>query len=292
MAAERTAIQMAAQEALTAMLPGAMENAMATIKASMDTMMMGMQGIAGRLEKTEGAISQVSVQMDKVTNQWQEQLDDVKGELASVGAEARGNANDLNIQKQALLTKLDQEFGNYKKALDAIVIQARDEFDGVKTSLHGLHEQTSQAFRQVKEKVEEMESSGGGQGNGGGRIRGYIPAKTLIPKAYEGAEEKWRSWQDDVMDYLDAMQPGMRELLKAVEAKEGVVDDEWLAGATLTYNSAAVGDGEHLWRALKTLTDGEARKVVMSTKAGDGFNAWKSCICALAPAWRRSRASC
>ena len=119
------------------------------------------------------------------------------------------------------------------------------------------------AFRQVKEKVDELDSTSGNKGNSGGKFRGYIPAKALIPKAYEGAEEKWRAWQDDVMDYLDAVQPGMRELLKAVETKEGLVEEDWLAQAAHTHAAEAVSDGENLWRAIKTLTEGEAKKVVI-----------------------------
>ena len=50
---------------------------------------------------------------------------------------------------------------------------------------------------------------------------------------YDCAEEKWRTWQDDVMDYLDAMKPGMRKMLKAAEAKTGNVTEEWLANMRL-----------------------------------------------------------
>ena len=64
-------------------------------------------------------------------------------------------------------------------------------------------------------------------------------------------------------------------MLKAVEAKDGNVTDEWLASMIEYHPEEVVGDGEHVWMALKQLTEGEARKVVMSTRAGDGYGAWK-----------------
>merc|ERR1711911_283032 len=64
-------------------------------------------------------------------------------------------------------------------------------------------------------------------------------------------------------------------MLKAVESKDGGGTEEWLKGMEQYHAEDVVGDGENVWIALKQLTEGEARKVVMSTQTGDGYGAWK-----------------
>ena len=271
MAAEQAAIRMAVQEVVNAVLPNAMTATMTTVQASLDQLMAGMQTTANRIDVAEAAITKVGNAVEEITSNWAQRLDDIEGEMATLNAEVRGTANDVEAEKRALLTKLDAEFKNSKIMLDDIVKAARGGFDGVKSTMQDLHLKTANAFQQVKAKVDDMEGASGTADNGlRGRWRGFIPAKNMVPNKYDNAEEKWRTWQDDVMDYLDAMKPGMRKMLKAVEAKDGNVTDEWLASMIEYHPEEVVGDGEHVWMALKQLTEGEARKVVMSTRAGDG----------------------
>ena len=142
--------------------------------------------------------------------------------MVTIAAETKGTANDVEAANRALLNKLNAEFSDSKDALTNIVAAARGEFDGVKSTLQDLHMKTANAFQQVKAKVEGLEGGSGTVDNSTrGRWRGFIPAKQMVSSKFDNAEEKWRTWQDDVMDYLDAMKPGMRKMLKAVEAKEG-----------------------------------------------------------------------
>ena len=192
MAAERTAIQIAAQETLQALLPGAMQGALATVQASLDQLMQSIQGIGLRMEAAESGLSKLSVGMDKITQEWAGRLDDIEGDLTTVQTEVRGSANDIEAEKRALMTKLNAEFANSQQTLTAIVVSARGEFDEVKSTIKDLHAKTANAFQQVKTKVEGLEAGGGGgnEGTTRGRWRGFIPAKQMVPSKYDNSEEK------------------------------------------------------------------------------------------------------
>ena len=104
-----------------------------------------------------------------------------------------------------------------------------------------------------------------------------ISPQNHIPKTFGKIEAEWRTWQDDICDFCDANTSGMRSLLKAVEKSDGKLDDEWVAKMLADGHPVkAVGDRLNLYRALKTLTEGEARKVVMSVSDEDRFRAWKA----------------
>ena len=87
-----------------------------------------------------------------------------------------------------------------------------------------------------------------------------------MPKTFSNKEEDWRTWQDDVMDYFDSITPGMRDLLKEVELETEPAGQEWLDKAS-NHDAKVTGDQVQVWRALKNLTDGEARKVVASVRS-------------------------
>ena len=45
---------------------------------------------------------------------------------------------------------------------------------------------------------------------------GYIPAKMLMPKTFSDKPEDWRSWREDVLDWIDAVNPGVKDVLEAI----------------------------------------------------------------------------
>ena len=170
---------MAVQEVVNATLPGAMASTMATVQASLDQLMAGVQTKANRVDVAEAAITKVGSAVEQITSEWVKRLDDMEGEMATITAELRGTANDIDAEKRALLTKLDAEFSNSKSMLDGIIKAARGEFDGVKSTIQDLHLKTANAFQQVKAKVDGMEGGSGTADNSlRGRWRGLIPAKT------------------------------------------------------------------------------------------------------------------
>lgn len=72
---------------------------------------------------------------------------------------------------------------------------------------------------------------------------------------------------------FDSINLGMREFLKEVETKTEDLTEEWIQEKEGRYGTKVVSDRVQVWRALKSLTTGEARKAIMSIKTEDGFKA-------------------
>ena len=198
-------------------------------------------------------------------------------EMEAAMTQMRGENADLirhlNEQKTELTDKLSLEFNGQKILMDEIIKSARTEFSDVKAGILHLCKATEEALKTVNEKIENIEAD---KGSGGAdwKAKGYIPVKNLVPKTFSNKEEDWRRWQDDASDYFDNINPGMRELLKDIELEMEPIDDDWLTGAQ-NHSAKVRGDKVQIWRALKNLTDGEARKVVTSVKSENGFRAWQ-----------------
>ena len=102
---------------------------------------------------------------------------------------------------------------------------------------------------------------------------GYIPQKELMPKSFNDKPEDWRAWREDVLDWIDAVNPGVKEVLEDINKWDDW--DEFELTLLMQGKSERVKkDKTQLWRALKRVTDGESKKVVTSTKGEDGFKAW------------------
>ena len=99
--------------------------------------------------------------------------------------------------------------------------------------------------------------------------------KNTIPKTLSDKEEEWRQWKEDVMDFLDSQNPGMKEFLEQIaERKEDGINEQWILQMKSVTSPKVWTDRINLWRALKGLTEGEARKVVNAVRDEDGFIAW------------------
>ena len=51
---------------------------------------------------------------------------------------------------------------------------------------------------------------------------GYIPPKMLMPKTFSDKPEDWRAWKEDVLDWIEAINPGVKDVLEAISKW-----DEW-----------------------------------------------------------------
>ena len=196
----------------------------------------------------------------------------LRGELADY-------ARSLDGQKVELEDNLSKEFTQHKLMMGEIIEGARKEFAGLKADLKQLYDATDAALKVVMKKIDdvELDKAGGGEARGGTswKNKGYIPEKHMIPKTFSNQEDEWRQWQDDVSDYFDHMNPGMRKFLKLVEAETEPVTEDWVKSKSADHAGKVLEDQVAIWRALKSLTDGEARKVVMSVGSENGFRAWQ-----------------
>ena len=86
---------------------------------------------------------------------------------------------------------------------------------------------------------------------------------------------EWGAWRDDVFDYFDDIKSGMQEVMKWVLTcqEPPSLSDVVTYGAQMGLHDIAE-DKKKIYRALKKLTDGIAKQVVVSTKDEDGYTAW------------------
>ena len=54
-----------------------------------------------------------------------------------------------------------------------------------------------------------------------------MPQKSMIPKNFTDKADEWRSWQEEVADYVDTMTPGMKKVLAEIAQETDVIDELW-----------------------------------------------------------------
>ena len=186
----------------------------------------------------------------------------------------------LESDKQAFLSATSDALQLQKVELGHVVEGARAEFNNLgsqqrqqQQNLEALYQQTQEAVLGLRTRVtdveEEMKKDKGGRQEG----RGYMPQKNMVPSVFSDKIEEWRQWQEDVEDFMDTANPGMKALLQEINALVEMEVD-WHEDGTVGHPEKVRGDRVNVWRALKKLTQGEARKVVAAVKSEDGFRAW------------------
>ena len=150
-------------------------------------------------------------------------------------------------------------------------------------------------MKKVDAQIHELMKTAA-SGTGKHNEKGYLPQKNRIPKTFDDEYSQWRQWREDVEDYVDTARGGMKKFLKKIVKMDGITDELRMeASKDPIIGPLVTGDGVELWRALKGLTTGEARKVVAAVKEEDGFqlplgaNLGPTFVClswaTLAPGW-------
>ena len=150
-----------------------------------------------------------------------------------------------------------------------MVEHAKVEFVKIRSDLQAIYGNAAHSVRRNGQEVDGIEKTKAVQN------KGYIPIKKLVPKEYKDHGDGWRQWQDDLLDFLDCSNPGMRSFLKEIEAQTEELKDEWMQMMKDKYGAKVTEDSVQVWRAIKSLTGRAARKVIMSVQNEDGFKAWQ-----------------
>ena len=188
---------------------------------------------------------------------------------------------DLQNKTGLAMDMANEQFDNHQKALVDVVHGAREEFQNLRAGLTSLYGGTGDTFTAFKDKVDSMAheiadiQANSFSGGGTKKSHGFLPLKEQVPKPFGAKENDWRTWQDDVATYLDTVTEGMRGALKDAEVAAGEIDDLWVARMANTHGITVIGKSRELFRALKSLTEGEARMVVQGVKEERGFEAWR-----------------
>jgi hypothetical protein len=201
-----------------------------------------------------------------------QRVDALEQEMIVLKQHLQQQATSVASQKQELINQLNDELAKHRLVMVEIVDAAKKEFTTVHLAVKHLYDEASGAVVELKERLDGVEKSSGKQSGG---MKGYLPVKAMLPNAFTDKPEDWRQWQEDMMDYLDNITPGMKTFLKEVADETETVDEEWLLAAQHNHSTKVTSDELQVWRALKTLTTGEARKVVTSIKTENGYRAWQ-----------------
>ena len=111
--------------------------------------------------------------------------------------------NQSNDDKQKFNDETKFEFAQHKLVLHEAVEVERKEFEGLRQATHGLHVETANTVTNFQQRVVHQESNSSGAYNN----KGYLPQMSMIPKNFTDKADEWRSWQEEVADYVDTMTP-------------------------------------------------------------------------------------
>ena len=199
-------------------------------------------------------------------------MDQMQAEIDRLHTNIGAAVNQLQDEKVKFMDAVQVEFAKGKLELDTVVMGARTEFQKLEAMIRELYNQTDTAVGTLHKRLTEVEANGGKRKD---NKTEYLPMKTLVPDVFSDKAEDWRAWKDDLSEYLDAVRPGMKKFLEEVAKCTVPLTDEWLTSALERHSASVVFEQVPVWRTIKRLTKGEARKLVMSVKKEDGFAAWQ-----------------
>ncbi len=200
------------------------------------------------------------VEMVKLAGQVEAMQVEIAGMNQSIGT-LRGDQS-IGLQRfaeatQKLSDQTERSIAEIRMGGDTLYEETKRKFEEMSASLHVT-------FAEVKKKLDELDAKQQ-TSHGGEKSRSYLPLKSMVPRRMDHDITKWRAWRDDVLDYLDAVNSGIKEFLKGATKIKDVDFDDYLADANyMNDKDFGKDDSLKVWRALKELTEGEARRVVSS----------------------------
>ena len=233
---------------------------------AMDTRIAANENV---LTNTGAQVAQIMEQMASFT----ERMEDINAAMTT-------HKTTIDAEKAAVVQALNRELDEHKAALAQVVNEARTEFDQVRRNLSTLFGGTGKGFQEIKTKVEALETEIAqfrvhGTGGGGAQTKGFLPIKEQLPGKFGKTEEEWRRWQEDVTEYFDTVRPGLKDVLKEAEKSKDAIDPAWLVNMANKSPVCTPDNSVHLFRALRTLTEAEARMVLQGVRDENGFEAWR-----------------
>ena len=126
-----------------------------------------------------------------------------------------------------------------------------------------------QRFDEMGKRFDGIEKTKAGQN------KGYTPIKNLISKEYKDHGDGWRQWQDDLLDFLDCSNPGMRSFLKDVEAQTEELKDEWMQMMKDKYGAKVTEDSVQV-EGMKMASRRGRSSMCTSARVSRRSRAWRS----------------
>ena len=276
----------------------------ATIRGDLTTLRSYLDGHNTELitvrEEIGGIRGNLGVTMTNINQQFVELKDQLEKSMAVnqnvnretvLQAQAAFNAHAATLSAQAAtLVDASERFSEFRGEFETqkeLLQNLGNNFANLlNTNSADLNAKLEEHVKRTKDSVLDIEDrlqrinveAGHGRADGGserGR-RGYLPQKHFIPDPFDNKMEEWRQWLDDLLGFLDNSNAGMKDFLRDLAKEDNFPDETWMLTAKGRYGDKVTGDGSEIFRTLKALTTGEARKIVTSVDSDEGFMAfWK-----------------
>ena len=262
-----------------------------------------LQATENKLQALEDAVAAQSTEGVRLGLRVEQIARDLGGEGARFSDTVAAKFAQLEAKSGQLLADLEVSFQAHRQALELThqrLLRTQEEMEAYGKKVTGEFSEHKNAIEVTHGRMQEVISrsggleaavgglegriaaveagGGGGAGNGSkegvGGFKGYLPVKNLVPANLTKIEE-WKKWHDDTLDYFDTIKPGMKGLLKRVEKQTDLRDQQWRMQIQVEMGSNIFDESITIWRALKAMTAGDARDVVMAVQEENGFEAWR-----------------
>ena len=176
----------------------------------------------------------------------------------------------LDEQRVKMQDRIEVEFTNKTLEMENVILGAKTEFEDIRSKIQYIFDETAKIFADTTKRLDCLEQ------RSGGKQKGYLPVKNTLSKTMSNKSEEWKQWKSDVEDFVDDANPGMKEMFREIlKEKDSIIDKSWIEARTGMFPEAVIQDSIKIYRLLKGLTDGEARKVLNIIKDENGFRAWQ-----------------
>ena len=169
----------------------------------------------------------------------QQMIEGLQTELITLRTEMTGSSNERKEREKEYMDGIGKEFANHKIVMEEILERSRTEFRNIQETVNKVYEntqtkfeetqnnytkfyeethnkfntlyvQTNEAVQRLDKKIDNMNNGEHGEHRREGGLKDYIPTKNLLPKTFFDKLEEWRSWQEEVEDYLYTLNPGVK----------------------------------------------------------------------------------
>ena len=195
--------------------------------------------------------------------------------INSILPKMTASAEKLEAEVTSLQRSIEEVDDRLKQELKDLrpMIDARDEKTEAKNS------ELEELVKALQERVKKLESLTveGGAASNKGKWALSCP-KDMQPTCGGGKEEGWKKWREEVLDYCDAVHPGLRSALEWSVKSRTEITEEKLEGnplASLTEKKWKMRTEVYTLIKRKTEAPSEARKIVETVPQENGYEAFR-----------------
>ena len=187
------------------------------------------------------------------------------------------------VQYDEMLTAFETLSGSWKEQIQLHVLAADEKRKVADGKFAGLYAKASTSISEVQGRLAAADAQiaalaaltpSGGKGKGGNKWELSRP-KDIEPSTFDGKEESWAKWKEEIEDYVDAVHEGLKHAMQTtqrisecvtkdlLETTGGLIRTEWSKSTEL-----------HTLMKRKSTTLSEA-KMIVTCSEGNGYEAWR-----------------